>query len=132
MVHEDSHESLIVWQKAMDLVDGVYDATHGWPREELFGLTNQVRRAATSIPTNIAEGHGRTGSREFSHHASIAHGSLCETQTLLRIAQRQRYIDEATVKTLLPLTGEVSRLLKGLIRSLRPPTTTNDRLTTNV
>jgi len=123
MVHEVSHENLIVWQKAMDLVDGIYDETRRWPKEEVFGRTSQIRRAAVSIPTNFAEGQGRTGAREFSHHLSIAHGSLCETQTLLRIGQRQHYIDDSAVKQLLRLATDVSRLLKALIKSLRPPTT---------
>ena len=121
MSHQDSHENLNVWQKAMDLVDGIYKATRQWPKEEIFGLTSQIRRAVVSIPTNVAEGRGRSGAREFSHHLSIAHGSLCETQTLLRIAQRQRYLDDSTFSPLFALTTEVSRLLKGLIRSLLPP-----------
>jgi four helix bundle protein len=123
MVREDSYEKLIVWQKAMDLVDGVYGATEGWPRREIFGMTGQIRRSVVSIPTNIAEGQGRTGPREFLHHLSIAHGSLCETKNLLKIARRRRFIDDEALAPLLRLTTEVSRLLKGLMKRLRQPPT---------
>ncbi len=76
------YRSLTTWQKAMDLVDAVYDATELWPQRELVGLTSQVRRSVVSIPTNVAEGHGRPGPKEYAHHLSIAHGSLCETESL--------------------------------------------------
>ncbi|HEX5499444.1 MAG TPA: four helix bundle protein, partial [Thermomicrobiales bacterium] len=81
----DGYVNLLVWQRAMDLVDVVYDATATWPRDELFGLVSQARRAAVSVPSNIAEGRGRIGPAEYVHHLSIAHGSLCEIETLLRI-----------------------------------------------
>lgn len=116
---ERSYESLVAWQKAMDLVDAVYAATRCWPRDELFGLVVQVRRAVVSVPAIVAEGQGRTGAREFLHHLSIACGSLCEVETLLRIAHRQRYLDDPALQPLLERAAEVSRLLKGLIRSLR-------------
>ena len=122
MLREDSYQHLIAWQKAMDLVDGVYDATDRWPRHEHFGIVGQVRRAAVSIPANIAEGHGRTGRREFLHHLSIAHGSLCEVETLLQIAHRRQFIDGDSLRGLTLLMTDVRRLLKGLIRSLQEPT----------
>lgn len=112
---------LIVWQRAMTLVTGVYDVTRGWPREEQFGLTSQIRRAAVSVPSNIAEGRGRFGPREFLHHLSIAFGSLCEIETQLLIAERLAYSDPSTVRSLLDQTTEVRRLLRGLMRSLRDP-----------
>ena len=121
MLREDSYQHLIAWQKAMDLVDGVYDATDRWPRHEHFGIVGQVRRAAVSIPANIAEGHGRTGRREFLPHLSIAHGSLCEVETLLQVARRRRFVDSDALHPLALLMTEVRRLLKGLIRSLQPP-----------
>ena len=118
-MHEDSYENLIVWQKAMDLVDVVYDATEPWPRREIFGLTDQIRRAVVSVPSNIAEGQCRTGTREFLHHLSIASGSLGETETILKVGRRRRYIDDETLLPALALSTEVRRLLNGLIRSLR-------------
>ena len=116
------YSDLIVWQKAMDLVEAVYRATHDWPPKELYGLTNQARRAVVSIPANIAEGRGRTGAKEFLHHLPIANGSLHELETHLLIARRLRYIDEATCESLMYYTAEVDRLLQGLIRSLRSST----------
>ena len=72
------YTGLIAWQKAVDLVEEVYRATAAFPKEELFGLTSQIRRAAVSVPSNIAEGQGRASTNEFRHHLSIALGSLCE------------------------------------------------------
>ncbi len=83
-----SYRDLLAWQRSMDLVEVVYRATYDWLKEELYGLTNQIRRAVVSVPANIAEGQGRTGSKEFLHHLSIATGSLYEVQTLVLISQR--------------------------------------------
>lgn len=105
----------------MDLVEGVYRATASWPNEERYGLTSQARRAAVSVPANVAEGKGRTGSTEFAHHLSIAHGSLSELETHLLIAHRLTYLDDAALQPLLRQSAEVGRLLQGLIRSLRSP-----------
>ncbi len=121
-MRERSYRDLLAWQKAMDLAEQVYSATRDWPKEELYGLTNQVRRAVVSVPANIAEGQGRTGSNELLHHLSIAHGSLYEVETHLMLAGRLGYLDDPGVETLLRHTEEVGRLLGGLIRSLRRPT----------
>jgi four helix bundle protein len=118
------YRDLIAWQKAMDFVENVYCATRDWPAEELYGLTNQVRRAAVSIPANIAEGQGRHSPKEFQQHISIAKGSLHEVETHLLIAHRLRYINEVVVEGLMRRTAEVSRLLYGLRRSLQPPSAT--------
>ena len=75
------YQDLVAWQKAMALVIAVYRVTSAWPREEQYGLTSQIRRAAVAIPSNLAEGHGRTGAREYAHHVSIAFGSLCDLET---------------------------------------------------
>ena len=115
----ENYRDLIVWQKGMDLAVAVHRATQKWPREELYGLTNQGRRAAASVPANIAEGQGRTGAKEFLHHLSIANGSLREAETYLQLAQRLDYIDAPTSEALLRQTAEAGRLLLGLIRSLR-------------
>jgi len=103
----------------MDLVNEVYEATEGWPKRELFGLIGQVRRAAVSVPANIAEGQGRTGRREFLHHLSIAHGSLCEVETLLHIGHRRAFLDGETFQALADHVVGVRRPLKGLIRHLQ-------------
>lgn len=76
-----SYRDLIAWQKAMDLVETVYRASAGFPREEVYGLRSQIRQSAVSVPSNIAEGQGRKSTREFLHFLSIAYGSLCEAQT---------------------------------------------------
>jgi four helix bundle protein len=119
MPERRSYFDLIAWQKAMELVAQIYRVTKNWPREETFGLTSQLRRAAVSIPSNVAEGHGRTGPREFVHHLSIAHGSLCEAETQLLIARHLEYIDDSVLERLMQQTSEVGRLTRGIIRSLR-------------
>src|SRR5215210_4763555 len=83
MQRTDSYRDLIAWQKAMGLARSVYAVSASWPAEERFGPTSQVRRAAVSVPANIAEGSGRSGSREFRHGLSVAHASLCELETQL-------------------------------------------------
>ena len=117
-------QELIAWQKAMALVTGVYRETGNWPREELYGLTSQVRRAAVSIPSNLAEGHGRTGPREFAHHVSVAYGSLCELETQVLIAEQLGYCNFDTSERLTAQMMEVRRLIRGLLRSLRGTTET--------
>ncbi len=114
-----NYRDLIAWQKAMDLVEWVYEATRGWPNEDLYGLTSQVRRAAVSIPSNVAEGQGRVSPKEFAHHLSIAHGSLREVETQLLIAHRLKYMDQSTLQRLMQQASEVGRLLQGLLRSMR-------------
>lgn len=114
------YRDLVVWQQAMGLVVAVYEATKSWPREEQFGgWTLQVRKAAVSVPSNIAEGHGRTGPREFAHHLSIAYGSLCEVETQLMIAERLSYLDTIVTESLMASIADVRRLLRSLLRSLR-------------
>src|SRR5919112_6669392 len=90
---KQGYQDLVTWQKAMELVTAVYRVTRDWPHEEQYGLTSQVRRAAVAIPSNLAEGHGRSGRREFSHHVSIAYGSLCELETQLLIAEQLDFSD---------------------------------------
>jgi four helix bundle protein len=113
------YRQLIAWQKAIDLVEAVYRLTSSWPREELFGLTSQIRRAAASVPANIAEGRGRTSSKEYAHHLSIAYGSLCEIETYLTIASRLGYIDPTTYETSNERTTEVARVLRGLMKRVQ-------------
>jgi four helix bundle protein len=114
-----SYRDLIVWQKGMDLVEAAYRTTWNFPREEIYTLTSQMRRAAISIPCNIAEGQGRQTTKDFVHFLSIANGSLLELETQCLIAQRLDYINQAHTDGLLLLTGEVGRLITGLDRSLQ-------------
>ena len=118
-----SYQELQVWQKAMDLVDQIYRATKRFPKEEIYGLTSQLRRAAVSVPSNIAEGQGRNSTQQFLHHLSIAYGSLMEAETQLLIAQRQQYLDQTQAEALIEQTSEIGRMLNGLCAALsRKPT----------
>jgi four helix bundle protein len=104
----------------MDLVVKVYQITKGFPREETYGLTNQLRRAAVSIPSNIAEGQGRHTAKEFQRFLAVAYGSLQETETQLMLSRRLGYIDEARETEILAHCSEVARLINGLANSLGP------------
>jgi len=115
-----NHEDLEVWQRAMDLVVAIYQITHTFPQREVYGLTSQIRRAAVSIPSNIAEGHGRTSTKEYLNHLSIAKGSLMEVQTQLEIARRLAIMTPEVHQETRALTETVARLLHGLIRALHP------------
>ena len=112
------YRELIACQKAMDLVVLVYRHTTAFPRHEMFGLTNQLRRAGVSIPSNIAEGQGRRTTAEFLHFLSIANGSLQEVETQILVAERLQYLTEKQRNELLALSAEVGRLTSGLVRSL--------------
>ena len=114
-----SYRDLVAWQRAVDLVEHIYRATARWPREEIYGLINQIRRAAVSVPANIAEGQGRSSRKEFAHHLSIAYGSLCEVETHLIVAERLAYIDANSRDELLHQTTNVARPLHGLMQSMQ-------------
>lgn len=114
-----SYKDLLVWQKSMSLVTVVYGSIKVFPKEEMFGLTGQLRRAIVSVPSNIAEGQGRDSVKEFIHHLSIAYGSLMEVETQLQIAANLGYLNQPEVDKLLLLAAEVGRLLNGLSRSLK-------------
>jgi four helix bundle protein len=120
-----NYRDLETWKRAMDLVEEVYEATRKFPKDELYSLTNQVRRATVSVPSNIAEGQGRESDREFLHHLAIAYGSLCEVETQVIIAERLKYLESNETAKLLSRAGEVGRLLNGLSRSLRNSHTAN-------
>ena len=113
-----NYTDLLAWQRAMDLVESLYKITKEFPREELFGLTSQLRRAAVSIPANIAEGQGRNSRGDFRRFLSMAHGSLREIETHIHIAARLGYINQGQKETILSQCGEVGRLVKGLSNSL--------------
>ena len=114
-----SYRDLEVWQKAMDLVVNSYRVTAQFPSHERYGLTAQLRRAAVSVPANIAEGHGREHLREYLHFLSTANGSLMELETHILIGSRMTYIGADDEKTILTRTAEVGRMLAGLIRALK-------------
>jgi four helix bundle protein len=113
-----NYQELIAWQKSMDLVEQIYQASRTFPREEIYGLTSQLRRAAVSIASNIAEGQGRRTTADFLRHLSIGYGSLREVETQILIAARLRYSASLTTDTVMNLAGEVGRLLNGLMNSL--------------
>lgn len=114
-----SYRDLVAWQKAIDLVEAIYVATATFPREELYGLTSQLRRAAVSVPSNIAEGQSRHTTRDFLHFLSISKGSLSELETQITIAERLKYFSANDATNLIELSSEVGRLVSGLARSLR-------------
>jgi four helix bundle protein len=113
-----SYRDLIAWQKAMTLVTETYRMTGRGPTEERFGLVLQARRAAVSVPANIAEGSGRTGSRHLRNHLSIAHGSLCELETHVLVARDLGFMETPETDALLERSEEVGRIIRGLLKSL--------------
>ena len=121
-----SYRDLIVWSKSMELVECIYRLTSTFPREEIYGLTNQLRRAAISIPSNIAEGQGRQSTREFLNFLSIARGSLFEVETQVLVANRLQYLQAAQRDNVLSTTQEIGKLLNGLMKSLRARNRPND------
>ncbi len=114
-----SYRDLIAWQKSMDLVEMIYTITRTFPKEELYGLTSQVRRAAVSIPSNIAEGEGRNSKKEFSQFLSISYGSLSEVETQIMIANRLQYTNNKKTELVLCLCKEIGKIINGLRRSLQ-------------
>lgn len=113
-----SYKDLVAWQKSMDLVTATYRATAGFPKDELFGLTSQLRRAAVSIPSNIAEGQGRLSEKEFRYFLGQARGSLMEVETQLQIAENLGYLQKEKTASLLQSCAEVGRILNGLLASV--------------
>ncbi len=115
----DSYKDLIARRKAMELVTEIYRVTRAFPKDELYGLTNQLRRAAVSVPSNIAEGQARFSRKEFHHLLSHARGSLVEVETQLQIAQNLDYLTTAQVRPLLEKASELGKILNGLIASIK-------------
>lgn len=113
------HKQLDAWTTAVNLAQLVYKATNEFPAKEQFGLTNQARRAAVSIPSNIAEGAARQTSKEFIQFLCIAKGSLSELDTQLELARRLEYLGQTELEALVDMLERVDRMLSGLIRHLR-------------
>ena len=119
---------LLVWQKAMEFADAVYAEVKKLPPEERFALADQLRRAAISIPSNIAEGNGRAGNKDYAHFLAIARGSLYEVITQLDIAKRQGYISDT--ESIESLASEISRMLTAMLKKYgtietKPPLSTS-------
>lgn len=120
MLNPRPHKKLVVWQKAISMVTMLYDVSRNFPREEEFGLKSQMRRAAVSVPSNIAEGLTRKSKKDKLHFLNIANASLSEIDTQLEIAFRLRYVESLKFETSEESLMEVQRLLSGLIRSINP------------
>ena len=114
-----SYQDLIVWKKSIDLAEMVYRVSAKFPTEEKFGLTSQIRRAAVSVPANIAEGAERNATGEFLQFLGIASGSLAETETFLILAEKLGIATTEQISPLRELATDVGRMLNGLKRSLR-------------
>jgi four helix bundle protein len=112
------YKKLIVWQKADDLAYKIYKVTKNFPKEELYGMISQLRRAALSVPLNLVEGAGRQGKGETRQFANIALGSLAETKYLLEFSLRMNYIKEKEYKQLNALCTEIGKLLWRFYKSI--------------
>ena len=113
------YKELMVWQKAMDLTTEVYRLTRKLPNEELYGLTNQLRRAVVSIPSNIAEGNARFSTKDYLRFLSMARGSKAEVETQLLLCVRLDYLAQEDIEASLSLLNEIERMLNSMITKLR-------------
>jgi four helix bundle protein len=114
-----SYKDLIAWQKAMILVKTVYSVTKKYPKDEMYGLTSQLRRAAVSVACNIAEGQARNSTGEFKQFLGVSKGSLAETETLLILSNDLNLISAKELDEITKVTDEVGKLLSGLLKSLK-------------
>jgi four helix bundle protein len=110
------HQRLEAWTSSVDFVTEVYKTTESFPKEERYGLTSQIRRAAISVPANIAEGAGRYSNKEFAHFLSNAQGSASELETELIIANKLGYLDDTSYSQLIPQLDRIGRLITGLAK----------------
>jgi len=115
-----SFRELIVWKKSLDLAERIYRATERFPKREIFGLALQMRRAAVSIPSNIAEGQSRNSRNEFRHFLGIARGSLAELETQIELSARLEMLKSEDTAIFMNLIEEIGKMLSGLKRSLSP------------
>jgi len=114
-----SYKDLIVWQKAMILVKAIYTITKKYPKEEIYGLTSQVRRSAVSVACNIAEGQARNSTGEFKQFIGVSKGSLAETETLILLSHDLNLISTKELEEITKVIDEVGKLLNGLLNSLK-------------
>ena len=120
-----SYRDLVAWQKSIRWVAEIYRVTKEFPKDERFGLTSQLRRAAVSVPSNIAEGQARLSAADFRRFLGQARGSLVEVETQLEIAKQLGYLEPSAVKSLTEQTSEVARILNGLPTSISQRTSEN-------
>jgi four helix bundle protein len=126
-------EKLEVWHRAVEYAGTIYDITRTFPEEERFGLTSQLRRAAVSISSNIAEGSSRSSRIDFNRFIEIAYGSLLESVSELRIAQKQKFVSDTAFERTYKEAEELAKMLSGLRRTIKPsvkPKPLNSRLST--
>jgi len=116
-----SFRDLNIWQKGIDLVKDIYKETQNFPRQEIYGLTNQIRRAAISIPSNIAERHIRQHRAEFRQFLSVALGSLAELETQIVISRELNYISTEKSLNVIDQMGSLGKMIRGLIKKLNNP-----------
>ena len=121
-------KDLIVWQKSVSIVYITYRCTRFFPREELFGLTSQIRRCAVSIPSNIAEGYGRRSTKDYVRFLNISMGSLYELLTLLEVSYNLKFIDQKAYNEIIKLTAEVGKMLNTLITKIQHSNRQNTNL----
>ena len=112
-------KELIVWQKAMDLTGEIYQIAKRLPKEETYALSDQMRRAAVSIPSNIAEGHGRNSTKEFIQFLAIARGSVYELETQLLLCVKIKYMTESEVQNATRLLSEITKIINSMITKLK-------------
>jgi four helix bundle protein len=112
---------LLMWQRAMKLARDVYHATESFPRKEVFGLSSQLCRSAVSVPSNIAEGHGRLSDRSFAVFLGHSRGSLFELETQLELAENLGYLSRSQLQKLMADSAEIGRMLNGLLNTLHQP-----------
>jgi four helix bundle protein len=113
-----SFKDLLIWQRSIDLVESIYRITEDFPAKESFGLVSQMRKAAVSIPSNIAEGYGRQSTGSYSQFLSIARGSLFELETQIEICLRLKYLYKIEIEKLLSEIIEISKMISSLISKL--------------
>lgn len=118
---EKPHKKLDLWKVAMELVVQVYEITDRYPKDERFSLTDQTRRAAISVPSNIAEGAARQTKKEFANYLHMAQGSLSELDTQLELARKLKYLDEQIWITLDQQMDRIDKMISGLIRRQKSP-----------
>ncbi|QWT84312.1 four helix bundle protein [Chryseobacterium cucumeris] len=116
-----NYMELIVWNKSVDLVTEIYSVTTIFPKEELYGLTSQIRRASISVPSNIAEGHSRRSTSDYLQFLKIARGSCAELETQLIISKNLSYLSSEKFKILIEKTSEISKMLNAIITKLQTP-----------
>jgi len=124
-VPAQSFRELVVWQRSIQLATTIYRLTSGFPKEELYGLTSQIRRSAVSVPSNIAEGQGRLSTGEFRQFLSVARGSNCELQTQLEIARTLNFGDSKLIDEAEGLSHEVGKMIHAIVEKISHRSTEN-------